>query len=92
MPACASAPAANRDEAKWDDPDRFDIHRNPAQVYTFGFGPHFCLGASLARIEGRIALETILQRIPEWTCNYDDAVLTKGIDTRGWEQLPVSVP
>ncbi len=84
--------AANRDETKWDDPERFDIHRPPAQVYTFGFGPHFCLGASLARIEARIALETILERIPEWTCNYDDAVLTPGIDTRGWQQLPVSVP
>ena len=61
-------------------------------MYTFGFGPHFCLGASLARIEARIALETILERIPEWTCNYDDAVLTTGIDTRGWQQLPVSIP
>ena len=55
-------PAANRDETKWDDPDRFDIHRKPAQIYTFSFGAHFCLGANLARIEGRIALETILQQ------------------------------
>lgn len=84
-------PAANRDERKWEDPDRFDIHRNPAQIFTFSFGPHFCLGANLARIEGRIALETILPRIPNWTVDYDTASLTKGIDTRGWERLPVSI-
>lgn len=84
-------PAANRDERKWEDPDRFDIHRDPAQIFTFSFGPHFCLGANLAKIEGRIALETILPRIPEWTVDHEDAVLTKGIDTRGWERLPVTV-
>jgi cytochrome P450 len=84
-------PAANRDERKWEDPDRFDIHRKPSQIFTFSFGPHFCLGANLARLEARIALETILPRIPEWVCDYDSAVLTPGIDTRGWERLPVTV-
>ncbi len=84
-------PAANRDEAKWEDSERFDIHRKPAQIFTFSFGPHFCLGANLAKIEARIALETILPRIPEWTADYDNATLTKGIDTRGWESLPVDV-
>ncbi len=84
-------PAANRDERKWEDPERFDIHRKPGQIFTFGFGPHFCLGANLAKVEGRIALETILSRIPEWTVDYDNAALTKGIDTRGWERLPVTV-
>jgi cytochrome P450 len=84
-------PAANRDEEKWEDPERFDIHRTPAQIFTFGFGPHFCLGANLAKVEGRIALEAILSRIPEWTVDRDNAVLTKGIDTRGWETLPVTV-
>ena len=84
-------PAANRDETKWEEPDRFDILRKPAQIFTFGFGPHFCLGANLAKVEGRVALETILSRIPEWTVDYDKASLTKGIDTRGWERLPVTV-
>lgn len=84
--------AANRDETKWDDPERFDIHRKPAQVFTFGFGPHFCLGASLAKIEGRIALETLLARIPEWEVDHEAALLTAGIDTRGWAALPVAVP
>jgi cytochrome P450 len=85
-------PSANRDETKWEDSERFDIHRKPGQIFTFSFGPHFCLGANLAKIEARIALETILPRIPEWTVDYDNATLTKGIDTRGWERLPVSVP
>jgi cytochrome P450 len=84
-------PAANRDERKWDDPDRFDIHRKPEQHYAFSFGPHFCLGANLARVEARIAFETILPRIPEWTCDFDKAELTGGVDTRGWAKLPVTV-
>jgi cytochrome P450 len=84
--------AANRDERKWEDPERFDVHRSPGQVFTFGFGPHFCLGANLAKVEGRIALETLLARIPEWTIDDSGAQLTGGIDTRGWTTLPVSVP
>ena len=83
--------SANHDERKWDDPEQFDIHRKSGQILTFSFGPHFCLGANLARLEARIAFETILPRIPEWTCDYDNAVLTPGIDTRGWWQLPVTV-
>ena len=83
--------AANRDEEKWEDSEQFDIHRDPAQIFTFSFGPHFCLGANLAKIEARIALETLLSRYPEWSVDYDNAVHTKGIDTRGWESLPVSV-
>ena len=73
------------------EPERFDIHREPAQIFTFGFGPHFCLGANLARVETRIALETILPRIPGWTVDYDGAALTTGIATRGWDRLPVTV-
>ncbi len=85
-------PAANRDERHWEDPDRFDIRREPSQIFTFSFGPHFCLGANLARLETRIALETILPRIPEWTVDKDDSKLTGGIDTRGWASLPVDIP
>jgi cytochrome P450 len=84
-------PAANRDESKWEDSDRFDVHRQPGQIFTFSFGPHFCLGANLARIEARIALETILAVIPDWTVDQEQAELTLGIDTRGWDTLPVDV-
>jgi cytochrome P450 len=85
-------PSANRDPRKWgDDSEVYDIHRPPGQLMTFSFGTHFCLGANLAKIEARIAFETLLPRIPEWHVDYDKAVYTKGIDTRGWESLPVTV-
>ena len=58
--------SANRDERHFEDPDRFDIHRKPGGHLTFGRGAHFCVGAPLARLEGRIALEEVLNRFPEW--------------------------
>lgn len=81
--------AANRDERHHDDPDRFDITRKPGQIFTFSFGPHFCLGASLARLEARLALEAALRYFGGWTVDHDGATLTSGIDTRGWDRLPV---
>ena len=83
--------SANHDDRRFEDPERFDIHRTPGQILTFGFGPHFCLGANLARLETRLALEALLPRIPEWTVDEAGAKLTGGIDTRGWATLPVTV-
>ena len=56
--------SANRDERHYDDPDRFDVHRDNSQHLTFGYGLHFCLGAALARLEGRVALDEVLKRFP----------------------------
>jgi len=56
--------AANRDPGRYTDPDRFDIFREPHQHLTFGFGPHMCLGMHLARMETRVALAAVLERLP----------------------------
>jgi cytochrome P450 len=56
--------AANRDPSRYTDPDRFDILRDPHQHLTFGFGPHMCLGMHLARMETRVALAAVLDRLP----------------------------
>ena len=56
--------AANRDESRYPDPDRFDITRDPKQHMTFGFGPHMCIGMHLARMETRVAITRVLERLP----------------------------
>ena len=57
-------PSANRDETVFDDPFTFDIRRTPNDHIAFGHGPHFCLGASLARLELRVVFEELLDRLP----------------------------
>ena len=57
--------AANRDETRYPEPDRFDIFRDPQQHIAFGFGPHMCLGMHLARMETRVAVEALLDRLPD---------------------------
>jgi cytochrome P450 len=84
------AGSANRDERRFDDPERFDIHRN-ANHLSLGRGMHFCLGASLARLEGRVALEEILNRWPDWTIDMDNAVRAPTATVRGWDSMPAIV-
>jgi cytochrome P450 len=83
--------AANRDPRRFPDGDRFDIRRRPAGILTFSFGIHFCLGAALARLQGRVALEEVLKRFPEWTVDETRAVLVPSSTTRGYDTLPVHV-
>ncbi|OBG94382.1 cytochrome [Mycobacterium sp. E136] len=80
--------SANRDDRKFDDPDTFDIHRAANNHLSFGRGTHFCLGASLARVEGRVALEEILKRWPDWTIDTDNAVRAPTATVRGWDSMP----
>jgi cytochrome P450 len=81
--------AANRDERRYDRPERFDIHRPLAPHLAFGFGIHYCLGAALARLEARIALEELLARFPEWDVDLDRANIAPTSTVRGFEALPV---
>jgi cytochrome P450 len=83
--------SANRDERRYEDPDRFDIHRDNAQHLTFGYGLHFCLGAALARLEGRVALDEVLNRFPDWEVDHDNATMASTSTVRGWEILPAFV-
>jgi cytochrome P450 len=83
--------SANRDERRWTAPDRFDIHRDEGQHLTFGYGLHFCLGAALARMQGRVALDEVLNRFPNWDVDYDNIKLAPTSTVRGYETLPVFV-
>lgn len=81
--------SANRDDRVYGNGDTFDIHREVHPHLSFGFGIHFCLGAALARLEGRIALDEVLNRWPEWDVDWDGAVQAHTAHVRGWEKLPV---
>jgi len=83
--------AANRDERRFEEPDRFDIHREIGQHLTFGYGAHYCLGAALARLEGRIALDEVLDRFPEWEVDEAGARRAPTSTVRGWDSLPTRV-
>jgi cytochrome P450 len=84
--------SANRDPRRYENPDVYDIHRADIQHLTFGYGLHFCLGANLARLEGRVALDELLNRFPEWDVDLDDSALAPTSTVRGWERLPLVIP
>jgi cytochrome P450 len=81
--------AANRDERHWTNPQRLDLDRDEGPHLSFGHGLHFCLGAALARLEGRVALEEILRRWPEWDVDVDRGQMAHTASVRGWGSLPV---
>jgi cytochrome P450 len=81
--------AANRDERAFDDPDTYNVHRKIDRHVTFGVGLHYCFGAALARLEGRIALEEILKRFPTWDVNDAGADLIHTSTLRGYHKLPI---
>jgi cytochrome P450 len=83
--------SANRDPRRYETPDVYDIRRPDIQHLTFGYGLHYCLGANLARLEGRVALDELLNRFPEWDVDYDNAKLAPTSTVRGWERLPLVI-
>ena len=82
--------SAGRDERAFPDADRFDIHRVMDHHLSFGYGVHFCLGAALARLEGRVALEETLRRFPQWSVDLDRAVPLHTSTVRGYTELPIT--
>ena len=84
--------AACRDERQFGyDAGMFNIHRAARPHLAFSVGTHFCLGSALARLEGRIALEEILKRFPEWEVDMTNARLSPTSTVRGWESMPALV-
>lgn len=71
--------AANRDEHEFgDDAESLDVGRNPARILTFSYGAHHCLGAAAARLQGRVALEELLARFPDYVVDVDDMAYATG--------------
>ena len=83
--------SANRDEREFEDADRLDVRRKNIRHLSFGLGIHFCLGASLARLEGCVALEEVLARWTEWEIDPQAAEMARTSTVRGWKKLPARI-
>jgi cytochrome P450 len=82
-------PSGNRDEREFHDPDRFDVHRVSPRILSFGHGTHRCLGANFAELEGRILLEELLRRIPDYEVDEKNARRDRTEFIRGYTSLPI---
>jgi len=82
-------PSANRDEDEFDEPDRFDIHRRPERILTFGHGIHRCLGSHFAKLEGRVLLGEVLPRIPDYEVDTGGIVRERTEFVQGHRILPI---
>lgn len=81
--------SAGRDEREFPDADRFDVTRDIDRHVSLGYGVHFCLGASLARLEGRVAIEETLKRFPEWDVDWDGTEMVHTSTVRGYAKVPI---
>ena len=81
---------ANRDEREFEDPDRFDIHRKAPRILSFGQAVHRCLGHNIARTEGKILLEELLARIPDYEVQQERVVPIRSEFFRGYSSLPIT--
>jgi len=84
--------AANHDDRVYTEPGLFDIHRSMDTIVSFGYGVHFCLGASLARLETRVAFDELLNRFPEFGIDESGVERMRSSNVRGLAKLPVVLP
>jgi hypothetical protein len=82
-------PSANRDEREFANPDVFDVTRRPPRILSFGAGTHACLGTHVARLEGRITLETLLRRMPDYEVDLAGAKRLRTEFVQGFAELPI---
>jgi pimeloyl-[acyl-carrier protein] synthase len=82
--------AANRDPERFPEPDRLDIRRQDNRHLAFAWGPHFCFGAPLARLEGQIVFETLLSRMPRLKMESPSVVWRENLGFRGLQSLPIA--
>jgi len=83
--------SANRDERAFPDPDRYDLDRRDlSQLASFGFGRHFCMGASLARLESRVCLEELVHRVADYEIDPDGVERVHSVNVRGFRALPTT--
>lgn len=81
--------SAGRDEREYSEPDRLDVRRQIDRHVSLGYGTHFCLGASLARMESRVALEETLTRFPTWEVDWDGTEMVHTSTVRGYAKVPI---
>jgi cytochrome P450 len=87
--------ATGRDPRQFPDPDSdtFDVERKIDRILSFGYGTHVCMGAPLARTEGRIVIEEMLKRFPDWDVEWDKTeIVHTGSSVRGYSKLPIVLP
>jgi cytochrome P450 len=83
--------SANRDERVFADADRYDLDRDTSELLSFGSGRHFCLGASLARLEARVVLEQLVKRVASYDVDEANAQRVHSVNVRGFAHLPTTV-
>jgi cytochrome P450 len=84
--------SATRDERAFPDPDRFDVERTPSgHNLNFGYGVHSCLGAALARMEGRIALDVMLDLMPTYRVESSGLRRVAMANVAGWSNVPIRI-
>ena len=83
--------SGDRDERHFEDPDRFDVRREIDRHLAFGYGTHFCVGAALARLEGKVALTETLRRFPTWEIDTSGLEWVHTSTVRGYSKVPMSV-